>query len=138
MERTLVLLKPDTLQRHLVGEILHRFERKNLKIVALKMLQMTPELTKIHYKTLAHEPFFPEIEAYITSGPLIALILEGLNAIQVVRNLVGPTDGSMALPGTIRGDYTPTMRQNLVHASDSPEAVQEEIKRFFPNEKEIF
>ncbi len=132
MEKTLVLLKPDAVVRNVVGEILARFERKGLAIVALKMLLITPELAKRHYAEHVAQPFYPDLERYITSGRSVALILEGPEAISVVRTLAGPTDGSLAPPGTIRGDYSLSYRQNLVHASDGPQSAMREIAIFFP------
>ena len=137
-ERTLVLLKPDALRRNLAGEIISRFEKKGLQIIAMKMIRLNSELAKMHYHFLVEEDFFSEIEAYITSGPIIAMLLEGRQAIQITRRLVGSTDGALAAPGTIRGDYTMSYRQNLVHASDSVESYERESALFFPNEDEIF
>jgi len=132
MEKTLVLLKPDAVARHLVGEILARFERKDLTITAMKMLHVTPELAKRHYEEHVGKPFYSALEHFITSGPVIALILEGPEAVSVVRTLVGPTNGITAPPGTIRGDYSLSHRENLVHASDSQQSVDREIAVFFP------
>jgi len=131
MEKTLVLLKPDTVARNLVGEILARFERKGLTITAMKMLHITPELAKRHYEEHVTKPFYPNLERYITSGPTVAMILEGPEAISVARSLVGPTNGIVAPPGTIRGDYSLSQQKNLVHASDSPLSVDREIAIFF-------
>ena len=132
MEKTLVLLKPDAVDRKLVGEILSRFERKGLTIAAMKMLTVTPELAKRHYEEHVAKPFYPGLERYITGGPTVALILEGPEVIDVVRTLVGPTNGIVASPGTIRGDYSLSHQQNLVHASDSPQSAAREIAIFFP------
>ena len=131
MEKTLVLLKPDAIIRGVVGEILARFERKGLMITAMKMLHITPELTKRLYEEHVAKPFYPDMERYITSGRVIAMVLEGPKVISVVRTLVGPTDGIVAPPGTIRGDYSLACRQNLVHASDSPQAADREVAIFF-------
>ncbi len=131
MEKTLVLLKPDAVARNVVGEILARFERKGLAIVAMRMLLITPELAKRHYAEHVAKPFYPDLERYITGGPTVALILEGPEAISVVRTLVGPTNGIVAPPGTIRGDYSLSNQQNLVHASDSPPSAAREIEIFF-------
>ncbi len=131
MEKTLVLLKPDACRRKLAGEIIARFERKGLEIAALKMMLLTPEIAKRHYAEHVAKPFYPELEAYITSGPVVAMILQGPSAISAVRLLAGPTDGLLAPPGTIRGDYSMSYRMNLVHASDGPEAAEREIAIFF-------
>ena len=133
---TLVLLKPDAVARNLAGEILARFERKGLTIVAMKMLQITPELARRHYVEHANKPFYPDLEKYVTGGLSIALILEAPEVISIVRTLVGPTDGSLAPPGTIRGDYSLSFRFNLVHASDSPQSAAREIAVFFPEFKQ--
>ncbi|HOK00169.1 MAG TPA: nucleoside-diphosphate kinase [Termitinemataceae bacterium] len=135
MERTFVMLKPGVLQRRIVGEVLHRFERKGLKIIALKMMHLSEELVKTHYKEHEGKPFYEKLIAYTTSGPVIALIIEGEGVIATVRRLVGPTDVTAALPGTIRGDYAYQTRLNIVHASDSPEAAEREIKLFFEPEE---
>ena len=132
MEKTLVLLKPDAVARKVVGEILSRFERKGLTITAMKMLHITPEMARRHYDEHLAKPFYPDLERYITSGRAVALILEGPEAVSVVRTLVGPTNGITAPPGTIRGDYSLCNRQNLVHASDNPQSVEREIAIFFP------
>ena len=132
MEKTLVLLKPDAVARNLVGEILARFECKGLTITAMKMLTVTPELAKRHYAEHVAKPFYPDLERYITDGPVVALILEGPEAVSVVRTLVGPTNGILAPPGTIRGDYSLSQQYNIVHASDSPQSATREIAVFFP------
>lgn len=132
MEQTLVLLKPDAVQRGLCGEILGRFERKGLLITALRMLQFDEELVRLHYQEHVAKPFFPELAAYIQSGPVVALVLEGDRAVSQVRALVGSTDPLQAVPGSIRGDYALSVTQNVVHASDSPESARRERERFFP------
>ena len=132
MEQTLILLKPDAVERRLVGEILSRFERKGLTIAAMKLIQITPELAKQHYAEHVSKPFYLGLEQYITSGPVVAAILEGPEAIKVVRTLVGPTNGIDAPPGTVRGDFSLSAQQNLVHASDKPESAKREIELFFP------
>ena len=137
MEKTLILLKPDAFQRGLIGKIIARFEEKGLKIVGIKMLKVSSEKAKEHYAHLADKPFFPELEEYITHQPIIAMVLEGKQAIEVVRKLVGKTNGREAAPGTIRGDYSMSTSRNLIHASDSPETAEKEIKRFF-EEDELF
>jgi nucleoside-diphosphate kinase len=132
MEQTLILLKPDTVERQLVGTILSRFEQKGLKIVAMRMLQFTPELSRRHYADHVDKPFYPNLEIYITSGSVVAAILEGPEAISVVRRMIGPTNGIEAPSGTIRGDFALSGQRNLVHASDSPAAAEREIAIFFP------
>lgn len=135
MERTLVLLKPDCVQRRLMGRIIGRFEDKGFNIVAMKMLRVTPELSKQHYAEHIAKPFYPGLEQFITAAPVVAMIVEGLQAISVVRELLGATSGLKAAAGTIRGDYSASRQMNLVHASDGPEASQREINLYFkPNE----
>ena len=134
-ERTLVLIKPDGVQRGLVGEILARLERKGLKIVGLKMVWMSRELAERHYEIHRGKDFFEKLVNYITSGPLVAAVLEGPQAVEVVRNLVGATDPVKALPGTIRGDFGLSIGRNLIHASDSPEAASREIELFFSSDE---
>jgi nucleoside-diphosphate kinase len=131
MERTLILLKPDAVERQLVGTILSRFEQKGLKIIAVRMLQFTPELARKHYADHIGKPFYPGLEAYITSGSVVAAILEGMEAIAVVRRMIGPTNGIEAPSGTIRGDFALSSQCNLVHASDSPAAAEREMSIFF-------
>lgn len=131
MQRSLVLIKPDSVERGLIGEIISRFERKGLKIVGIKMIQMTEELIKSHYSHLASKAFFPEIVSYMTISPLVAMVIEGVEAIPSMRSLVGATNPVEAAPGTIRWDLALTIRFNLVHASDSEESAKVEIERFF-------
>jgi nucleoside-diphosphate kinase len=131
MERTLVLLKPDCVQRRLMGQVLARFETKGLNIVAMKMLRVTPELAKQHYAEHVNKPFYPGLERFITAAPIVALIVEGLDVIRVVREMLGATSGLKANPGTIRGDYSSSRQMNLVHASDGPEAAAREIALYF-------
>ncbi len=135
MQRTLILFKPDCVQRRLVGRILARFEDKGFKIVAMKMLRVTPELAKQHYAEHVDKPFYPSLEKYITSSPLIAAVLEGLDAIRVVREMLGATSGLKAQAGTIRGDFSLSRQMNLVHASDGPEAAKREIEIYFRPEE---
>lgn len=130
-ERTLVLFKPDAVQRRLCGELLARFECKGLKIAALKMLRVTPELSRRHYAEHVSKPFYPLLEEFITAGPIVALVAEGPEAVSVVRTMLGPTNGRQAAPGTIRGDYGVSRQMNLVHGSDSPEAAAREIPIYF-------
>lgn len=136
MERTLVILKPCTLQRGLVGEILKRFEQKGLYLTGLKMMQLTDELLDEHYAHLSGRSFFQQVKDSMMATPVIVCCYEGVNAVEVVRSLVGATNGRNALPGTIRGDYSMSSQENVVHASDSVENAQIELARFF-NPKEI-
>lgn len=132
MENTLVLLKPDAVERQLIGPILTRFENKGLAITAMKMMRMAPEIAKKHYAEHVDKPFYPDLEKYITSGPIVAMMISGIEAIAVVRTLVGPTNGIVAPPGTIRGDYSLSNQRNLVHASDSSASAVRELRLFFP------
>src|SRR5262245_49399749 len=131
MERTLILLKPDCVQRRLAGEVLGRFERKGLRLVALKLLQADRALAEKHYDVHKERPFFPSLVQFLTSGPTVALVLEGREAVAVARNLIGPTDGAKAPPGTIRGDFAASVQNNLVHGSDSAENAKKEIELWF-------
>ncbi len=135
MQRTLVLLKPDTVQRRLMGEIISRFERKGLNIIAMKMLQVTPELAKKHYAEHVDKPFYPSLENFITSAPIVAMAVEGLEVIGVVRDMLGATSGLKAAAGTIRGDFSSSRQMNLVHASDGPEAAARELELYFDAEE---
>lgn len=130
-ETTLVILKPDALRRKLAGEIISRFERRGLDLVAAKMIRFTAELCRVHYAHLANEDFFPQIVAYMTSGPSLVLLFRGPRAVAVVRRMVGATDPLEAATGTIRGNLALSCRQNLVHASASPEEAAVETARFF-------
>ena len=134
IERTLVLFKPDCVQRRLVGRVMARFEDKGLDFVALKMLQVTPELSKQHYAEHVSKPFYPNLEAFITASPIVAAVVEGLDAIRVVREMLGKTNGLEAAPGTIRGDFSSSRQMNLVHASDGPDAAKREIELYFKPE----
>ncbi len=131
METTLVLLKPDTIQRGLIGQIVSRFENKGLKIVGMKMMLLSDEIVSEHYDFLADKPFFPGIKAYMTSAPVVAMAISGSNVIKTVRNLTGATNPAEALPGSIRGDFALTIDANIIHASDSAETAAVELKRFF-------
>lgn len=135
MERTLILLKPDCVQRRLAGRILSRLEDKGFNIIAMKMLQVTPELAAEHYAEHVKKPFYPSLEKFITGGPVIAAVVEGLQVIRVVREMLGPTNGLDAPAGTIRGDFGSSRQMNLVHASDGPEAAQREIDIYFRPEE---
>jgi nucleoside-diphosphate kinase len=132
-ERSLVLLKPDAVRRGLVGEILGRFERKGLAIDALELRTLTGELADQHYAEHVERDFYPPLRTFITSGPLVALVVSGDQAVEVVRGLIGVTDGRKAAPGTVRGDFSLSNRENLVHASDSPESAKREMALFFPS-----
>lgn len=135
MERTLILFKPDCVERRLVGRILSRFEDKGLNVIAMKMMRITPELSKRHYAEHVSKPFYPNLEKFITGGPVVAAILEGLEAIRVVREMLGATSGLKAAAGTIRGDFSSSRQMNLVHASDGADAARREIEIYFqPNE----
>ncbi|MBO9361591.1 MAG: nucleoside-diphosphate kinase [Thermoflexus sp.] len=131
MERTLVLIKPDGVQRGLIGEIIARLERRGLKIVALRMMRITPELAARHYAVHQGKPFYEGLIRYITSGPVVAIVVEGPQAIEVVRKTMGATDPAKAEPGTIRADFGLTIGRNLVHGSDGPETAAFEIGLFF-------
>ena len=131
MERTLVIIKPCALQRGLAGEILTRFERKGLKIVALKMYRFTREKCAEHYSHLVQKPFYPIIEASMMAAPVILVCFEGIDAVAVVREMTGSTNGRQAQPGTVRGDYCMSHQENIIHASDSLQSAQTELARFF-------
>ena len=131
-ERSLVLIKPDGVQRLLVGRVITRFEDRGLKLVGLKLLQVTRELAERHYDVHRDKPFFPGLVAFITSSPLVAMAIEGPNAIGVVRSMVGAARPWEAAPGTIRGDLALEVAQNLIHASDGPETAEAELALWFP------
>ncbi|WP_205474933.1 nucleoside-diphosphate kinase [Nocardioides sp. SYSU D00038] len=131
-QRTLVLIKPDAVRRGLVGEVLSRYEAKGLTIVALKQRAVDAALADQHYAEHVDRDFYPPLRAFVTSGPMVALVLEGDEAIEVVRALNGATDGRKAAPGTIRGDLSLSNRENLVHGSDSEESAAREIALWFP------
>ena len=131
MERTLVILKPDCVQRRLVGRILRRFEDKGLTIVGMKLLQMSQELAERLYAPHQGKPFYPGLTGYITSGPTVVLVLQGAGCIEITRRMMGATFGYEAAPGTIRGDFGVSKTFNLVHGSDAPEAAETEIAMFF-------
>ena len=135
MERTLILCKPDCVERRLVGRVLTRFEEKGLNIIAMKMLRVTPELAKQHYAEHVGKPFYPELEEFITSAPVVAAVLEGLEAIRVVREMLGATSGLKAESGTIRGDFSSSRQKNLVHASDGSESAGREIALYFSEDE---
>ncbi|MCC6027307.1 MAG: nucleoside-diphosphate kinase [Archaeoglobus sp.] len=135
MERTFVMVKPDGVQRGLVGEIISRLERKGLKIVAIKMLKIPMEMAEKHYEEHKNKPFFSSLISYITSGPVVAMVVEGKNAVKVVRKLVGATNPAEAEPGTIRGDFGLDLGRNVVHASDSITSAEREIRLFFKDDE---
>ena len=132
-QRTLVLLKPDAVRRGLVGAILSRFEQRGLRIVALEQRTIDGAQADRHYAEHVERDFYPPLRDFVTSGPLVAVVLEGDSAIEVVRGINGATDGRKAAPGTIRGDYSLSNRENLVHGSDSPESAEREIGIWFPD-----
>ena len=134
-DRTLVLFKPDCIQRRLLGRLIERLEDKGLNLIALKLMQVTPELAKRHYAEHVAKAFYPGLEAYITSGPIVASIVEGPDVVRLVREMVGPTNGLDAPAGTIRGDFSISNQRNLIHASDSPESAEREIEIFFVAEE---
>lgn len=131
VERSLILFKPDAVQRKLCGELLSRMERKGLKVIGLKLLRVTPELSKQHYAEHVTKKFYPFLEEFITSGPVVAVAVEGLEAVKVMRAMMGATNGRDSAPGTIRGDYGSSRQMNLIHGSDSPEAAQRELAIYF-------
>jgi nucleoside-diphosphate kinase len=137
MERTLILFKPDCVERRLVGRILARFEDKGLNVIAMKMMRVTPELAKKHYAEHVQKNWYPTLEGFITAGPIVAAVLEGLEAIRVVREMLGATSGLKAAAGTIRGDFSSSRQMNLVHASDGPEAATREVALYFKTEEII-
>jgi nucleoside-diphosphate kinase len=135
MERSLILLKPDCVQRRLVGQVMTRFEDKGLNIVAMKMMRVTPELAKRHYAEHIKKDWYPNLERFITGGPLVAMVIEGIEAVRVVRDMVGATNGRNAATGTVRGDFSSSHQMNLVHASDGLESAEREIDIFFDAEE---
>lgn len=135
MERTLILCKPDCMEKNLAGQVIARFEKAGLNIVAAKMLRLTPALLDEHYSHIKDRPFFPEIVTFMSSRPVLALILQGDQAVSRVRDLLGPTDSRKAAPGTIRGDLGTSNMLNIAHASDSVENAALEVKRFFRPEE---
>ena len=137
MEKTLVILKPCTIQRGLIGEIISRFERKGLQLAGMKMIWLTDNILSEHYAHLKEKPFFQRIKDAMSVCPVIVCCWEGVDAIHVVRQLAGATNGRNAQPGTIRGDFSMSDQENIVHASDSPETAAIELKRFF-NDDELF
>ncbi len=137
MEKTLVIIKPGAIQRGFIGEVIKRFENKGLQLCGIKMIQLDEEILKVHYAHLANRPFFTRIKDSMMASPVIVTCWQGLDAIRVVRAMAGVTNGRDAAPGTIRGDYSVSTQENIIHASDSPETARTELARFF-NENEIF
>ena len=137
MERTLVLLKPDAVHRGLVGRLLQRFEEKGLRIIGLKLRRFPEATVREHYAVHADKPFYADLVTFMTSGPVVALALEGKSAIEVTRALMGKTNAAQAAPGTIRGDFGLSFSNNLVHGSDGPESAARELALFFPDPAEI-
>lgn len=136
-ERTLILFKPDCITKQHVGEVLSRYEKAGFAIRGIKMMKLTDELLEEHYAHIADRPFFPEVASFMSSVPVVALVLEGDGVIAKVRDLLGPTDSKAAEKGTIRGDFGEDTMRNICHASDSPEAAAAEVKRFF-GEGEVY
>ncbi len=134
-ERTLILIKPDAVQRRLAGRILARLEERGLKLVGLKLIRITPELSQQHYAEHVQKPFYPMLESFITSGPVVAIAAEGPEAVAVVRAMMGSTNGRESAPGTIRGDYGLSRQMNLVHGSDSLQAATRELELYFRPEE---
>jgi len=135
MQQTLILLKPDAVQRHLVGSILQRFELKGLRLAALKLVQADRGMAEKHYAVHKGKPFYESLLSFLTSGPTVAMVWEGREAVAVCRNLMGPTDGAKAGPGTIRGDHAISVQNNLIHGSDSPENAATEITLWFDSKE---
>ncbi len=133
MERTLILVKPDAFARNLTGEIIARFERKGLRLVAMSLMTMTREKAASHYAEHEGKPFYEELVSFITSGPLVAMVLEGEEAVVAARQVIGATNPLQATTGSIRGDYAIEVGQNMVHGSDSPESAAREVALFFPD-----
>jgi nucleoside-diphosphate kinase len=133
MERTLILVKPDAFARNLTGEIIARFERKGLRLAGLKQMAMERALAERHYAEHEGKPFYEELVSFITSGPLVAMVLEGEHAVTAARQVIGATNPLEAAPGSIRGDYAIEVGQNMVHGSDSPESAAREVSLFFPD-----
>jgi nucleoside-diphosphate kinase len=133
VERTLILVKPDAFARNLTGEIIARFERKGLRLAALQLMTMTRELAAAHYAEHEGKGFYEELVDFITSGPLVAMVLEGESAIRAARQVIGATNPLEATTGSIRGDYAISVGQNMVHGSDAPESAQREVSLFFPD-----
>ena len=134
-ERTLILVKPDGVQRRLIGTIIARIENKGLNIIAMKMLKVTPEISRQHYAEHVEKPFYPDLEGFITSAPVVAMIVEGPEAVSVMRTIIGATNGREAAPGTIRGDYGCSRQMNMIHGSDSVDSANREIAIYFTDDE---
>jgi nucleoside-diphosphate kinase len=132
MSRTLILVKPDAFERGLTGEVIARFERKGLRLTAMKLMEVEVDLAEVHYAEHTEKPFFPELVEFITRGPLVAMVLEGHEAVPAARQVIGATDPLEASPGSIRGDLALEVTFNLVHGSDSDESAEREIGLWFP------
>ena len=132
IEKTLVLVKPDGVKKHICGEVISRFERKGLEVEAIKMIQVPEELAKKHYAEHEGKGFFKDLIAFITSGPVLVMVIKGENAVAAVRQINGATDPLKAVPGSIRGDFATSIDENVVHASDAPETAEREIGLWFP------
>lgn len=137
MEKTFAMVKPDGVQRGLIGEVIRRIEQKGFRLVGLKMMVITEELAREHYREHVDKGFFPELLAFITSGPVVAMVWEGEGVIATLRSMMGKTNPAEALPGTIRGDLAVNVSQNIIHGSDSPESAEREINIFFKPEELI-
>ena len=135
VEKTLVLVKPDGVKKHICGEVISRFERKGLEVEAIKMIQVPEELAKKHYAEHEGKGFFKDLIAFITSGPVLVMVIKGENAVTAVRQINGATDPLKAVPGSIRGDFATSIDENVVHASDAPETAEREIGLWFPELK---
>src|SRR5205807_9883645 len=135
MERTLIIVRPGGVQRGLIGDVISRFERRGLKIIGMKLIQITPELAEQHYGVHKGKPFYPGLVKHITSGPVVVAVVEGPKAISVVRTTMGATNAAEAIPGTIRGDYALEIGFNIIHGSDGPETAAQEINLFFKPEE---
>jgi len=135
LQKTLIILKPDAVKRGLIGKILARFEEKGIKIVAMKMVQLNKEILEKHYAEHKGKPFYEGLVSFMQSGPVVLAVLEGFNAIEVVRKMVGATNGREAEPGTIRGDYSMSQQNNLIHASADTSVAEREIKLFFKEDE---
>jgi nucleoside-diphosphate kinase len=135
MERTLLILKPDAVQRHLIGEILARFEKRGMQIVGMKLMRITPAIAEVHYEAHKAKPFYPGLVKFMTSSPVVVFAVQGKDAITVARKMMGATKAGQAEPGTIRGDFGLSNSYNLIHGSDSPEAATRELGIFFKPEE---
>jgi nucleoside-diphosphate kinase len=137
VERTFVMVKPDGVQRNLVGEIIGRFERKGFKLVGMKLMRITPDLAARHYAEHREKPFYNDLISFITSGPVVAMVWEGLNAVSMIREMMGKTNPAEAVPGTIRGDFAINLTKNVIHGSDSLASAKREIGLFFTDKELI-